>query len=91
MTAELRYAVAKKGSLAAALAAVLTALEVLAFKIPADKAYAQIRARLDKSGRPIGPNDLLIASQTVALGYTLVSDNEREFSCIEALHENWLR
>ena len=94
VAAELRYGVAKKGSpqLASTLEAILTALEVLALETPAAKAYGQIRARLEKSGRLIGANDLLIASQAVALGYTLVSDNEREFSRIEALqHENWLR
>ena len=94
VAAELRYGVAKKGSprLASALEAILTALEVLALERPADKAYGRIRAHLEKSGRPMGANDLLIASQAVALGYTLVSDHEREFSRIEDLrHENWLR
>lgn len=43
-------------------------------------------------GQPIGRNDLLIAAQTVALGYTLVTDNEREFTRIVELPvENWLR
>ncbi|HEU0015779.1 MAG TPA: hypothetical protein VFQ45_19025 [Longimicrobium sp.] len=33
-----------------------------------------------------------IAAQTVALGYTLVTDNEREFTRIAELRvENWLR
>ncbi|MBV8452793.1 MAG: VapC toxin family PIN domain ribonuclease, partial [Deltaproteobacteria bacterium] len=40
----------------------------------------------------IGGNDLLIAAQAVALGYTVVTDNEQEFSRIdELLSENWLR
>lgn len=35
---------------------------------------------------------LLIAAQTLSLGYTLVSDNEREFRRIEGLSvANWLR
>lgn len=94
VAAELRYGVVKKGSprLAGELEAILSALEILPFDVPADRAYGQIRARLEKSGRPIGANDLLIASQAVALGYTVVSDNESEFSRIEDLeHENWLR
>jgi tRNA(fMet)-specific endonuclease VapC len=67
-------------------------MEVLPFEAPADKTYALIRARLEKSGRPIGANDLLIASHAMALGYTLVTDNEREFSRIKDLaQENWLR
>jgi tRNA(fMet)-specific endonuclease VapC len=40
----------------------------------------------------IGPNDLLIAAHALALGCTLVTDNEREFSRINSLAvENWLR
>ena len=47
---------------------------------------------LSGDGRPIGGNDLLIAAQATALGYTIVTDNEREFSRIEGLAcENWLR
>ena len=92
VAAELRYGAVKKGStrLSAQLEAVLGVLEV--FETPADKAYGQIRTRLERVGRPIGGNDLLIASQALALGYTLVSDNEDEFARIEQLqHENWLR
>jgi tRNA(fMet)-specific endonuclease VapC len=94
VAAELRYGATKKGSvqLTAQLEAVLGALEVLPFEIPADKVYGLIRTRLEKAGRPIGGNDLLIASQAVALGHTVVTDNEDEFSRVENLrHENWLR
>jgi tRNA(fMet)-specific endonuclease VapC len=36
--------------------------------------------------------DLLIAAQTVALDFTLVTDNEKDFSRIGGLRvENWLR
>jgi tRNA(fMet)-specific endonuclease VapC len=35
---------------------------------------------------------LLIAAHALALGYTLVTDNEREFSRVDGLRcENWLR
>jgi tRNA(fMet)-specific endonuclease VapC len=51
-----------------------------------------IRTRLEQIGRPIGGNDLLIAAQAVALGYTIVTDNEGEFARIDGLlRENWLR
>ena len=51
-----------------------------------------IRARLEQAGRPIGGNDLLIAAQAIALGYILVTDNQREFVRIKDLScENWLR
>jgi tRNA(fMet)-specific endonuclease VapC len=40
----------------------------------------------------IGGSDLLIAAHAVALGCTIVTDNEREFDRIEGLpSENWLR
>ncbi len=94
VVAELRYGAAKKRSprLSAQLEAVLGALEVLSFETPADAAYGALRSRLEQAGRPIGANDLLIAAQAIALGFTIVSDNEKEFTRIENLpHENWLR
>lgn len=94
VAAELRYGAAKKGSprLLAQLKAVLGALEVLPFETPADSAYGLLRTRLEQAGTPIGGNDLLIAAQALALGHTIVTDNETEFTRIEDLpHENWLR
>jgi tRNA(fMet)-specific endonuclease VapC len=94
VAAELRYGAAKKGSprLAAQLEAVLGALDVLPFEVPADTAYGLIRIRLEQTGRPIGGNDLLIAAQAVALGHTIVTDNEGEFARIDGLlRENWLK
>lgn len=53
-------------------------------------AYAQLRARLERTGTPIGPLDTLIASQAIARKLTLVSNNEREFRRVSGLHiENW--
>ena len=94
VAAELRYGAAKRGSprLATQLEAVLDALDVVPFEAPADTAYGLIRTRLEQIGRPIGGNDLLIAAQAVALGYTIVTDNEGEFARIDGLPcENWLR
>ena len=94
VAAELRYGAVKKGSpgLIAQVEAVLNVLDVLPFEAPADATYGLLRARLEQTGRPIGGNDLLIAAQAVALGYTIVTDNEREFARIEGLpSENWLR
>jgi tRNA(fMet)-specific endonuclease VapC len=94
VAAELRYGAAKKNSprLSAQLVAVLGALEVLAFETPADVEYGLLRTRLEQAGRPIGANDLLIAAQALALGYTIVTDNEKEFARVEGLpRQNWLR
>ena len=94
VAAELRYGSAKRGSqrLTRQLEAVLGVLDVLPLRAPAHIVYGEIRTRLEQTGRPIGGNDLLIAAQTVALGYTIVTDNEAEFARIEGLlRENWLR
>ena len=94
VAAELRYGAAKKGSprLSAQLEAVLGALDVIALEAPADAAYGDLRAALEKSGRLIGPNDLLIAAQSLALGMVLVTDNVGEFERVDGLKvENWLR
>lgn len=94
VAAELRYGAVRKGSprLTAQLEAVLGTLEVLPFETPADETYGLLRARLERAGQSIGGNDLLIAAQTVTLGYTLVTGNEREFARIHDLScEHWLR
>jgi tRNA(fMet)-specific endonuclease VapC len=78
--------------LTAQLDAILAALEILPFEAPADAVYGRLRTDLERDGRPIGGNDLLIAAQATALGCTMVTDNEREFARIEGLVcENWLR
>lgn len=94
VAAELRYGAAKRGALrlSAQLEAVLGALDVLPLEPPADAAYGRLRADLERIGRPVGGNDLLIAAHAIALGHTIVTDNEREFDRIEGLAcENWLR
>jgi tRNA(fMet)-specific endonuclease VapC len=94
VAAELRYDAFKKGSsrLSAQLNVILGALNVLALEPPVDEVYGSLRAALEKAGRLVRPNDLLIAAQTLALRMTLVTDNEREFRRIDGLRvENWLR
>lgn len=52
--------------------------------------YGHVRAHLARNGTPIGPNDLLIASITLAQGFTLVTHNTREFSRVPGLAiEDW--
>jgi tRNA(fMet)-specific endonuclease VapC len=94
VAAELRFGAAKLDSprLTERLEAVLELLEIVPFEPPADAVYGRIRARLEQAGTPIGGNDLLIAAQAIALGDTVVTDNEREFGRVEGLRvENWLR
>ena len=94
VAAELRYGTAKKQSarLTTQLDVVLGALEVLPLEAPVDTIYGMLRARLERAGKPIGGNDLLIAAQALSLGYTIVTDNEAEFAQVKDLpRENWLR
>jgi tRNA(fMet)-specific endonuclease VapC len=94
VAAELRYGAAKKASarLTAQLEAVLGAVEVLALESPVDAIYGETRARLERAGHSIGANDLLIAAHALALGHTIVTNNEHEFSRVPDLRiENWLR
>ena len=93
VAAEVRFGADKKGSrrLTDQVAAVLGVLNILPFEPPADAVYGVIRANLEKAGRPIAANDLLIAAHAISLGCTLVTDNERDFSRIGSLSaENWL-
>ena len=94
VAAELRFGAEKKGSrrLAKRIAEVLETLEVLPVSAPADITYAAVRTSLEKAGRPMGANDLLIAAQAVTLDCILVTDNEQEFRWVKGLSmENWLR
>ena len=88
VAAELRFGAAKRGAqrLTQRIEAVLVRLAVLPFAAPADAVYAELRARLERAGRPIGGNDLLIAAHAVAGGHTLVTDDRdltriAELSC----------
>jgi tRNA(fMet)-specific endonuclease VapC len=94
VAAELRYGAGKKGSarLSAQLEAVLSVLDVLPFEPPADAIYAALRAGLEEAGTPLGANDMLIAAHALALGSTIVTDNEKGFARVRDLaRENWLR
>lgn len=52
--------------------------------------YAKIRSLLEKKGKPIGSNDLLIAAHALSLNVILVTNNEKEFKRIAELTvENW--
>ena len=91
--AELRYGCARKGSpkLLANVEAILDSIQVLAFDVPADTRYGGIRAELEAAGKPIGPNDLLIAAHALSSGAILATANIGEFTRVRGLEvENWL-
>jgi len=91
--AELRTGAAKSSSPVRTLRLVenfLRPLTIIEFTSQDAIHYAQVRARLENAGTPIGPLDTLIASQAVGRKLTLVSNNVREFRRVSGLHiENW--
>lgn len=94
VSAEIEFGVRKKGSadLATKVANIMRRIYVAPLAPPADESYAAIRLDLERRGRPIGPNDMLIAAHAIAIGATLVTDNVKEFSRVRGLPiENWLR
>jgi tRNA(fMet)-specific endonuclease VapC len=69
----------------------VSTFEIVPFDEKSCKIYAGIRASLEKSGVPIGPMDLLIASISLANNSILVSNNIKEFRRIKGLKlENWV-
>lgn len=65
--------------------------EIILFDEKCCQNYAMIRNTLEKSGSPIGPMDLLIASITMTHNFILVTNNVKEFKRIKALSiENWV-
>lgn len=52
--------------------------------------YGSIRADLERLGRPIGPNDLLIAATALAHSLALVTHNVSEFGRVPGLNiDDW--
>ena len=92
VASELRFGARKRNSeqLTRQLELVLSALQIMPFESPADQHYAKLRVYLGERGIPIGPNDMLIAAQTLALDCTVVTRNVREFSRVPGLKvDNW--
>lgn len=55
------------------------------------KKYGVIRHCLEKSGQPIGNNDLWIAAHALSLNTILVTNNSKEFIRVpDLLVENWV-
>lgn len=65
-------------------------LDVLPYDSGAAVHSGEIRSKLAKLGKPIGPYDLMIAGHARSLGYTLVTNNTREFQRVDGLLlANW--
>lgn len=90
--AELRFGVEKAGrpKLSDLVEAYLERLAILDWTNDVTIHYARIRSQLERSGKPVGNMDLLIASHAVSQGMTLVTNNVRHFSSVPGLEvEVW--
>ena len=73
-----------------ALALLLANIEIMKFDSMAAEGYGIVRAELEKAGTPIGPLDTMIAGHALSLGYTVVTNNTKEFERVNGLKiENW--
>ena len=66
-------------------------LEVLDYGSKAASHYGDIRANFERKGTPIGVNDLHIAGHARSEALIIVTNNEKEFVCVDGLRvENWI-
>jgi tRNA(fMet)-specific endonuclease VapC len=93
--AEMEFGIAKssKPKLAESkLYEFLVPFEIYDFNTSSARHYGKIRAELAKSGTPIGPMDMLIASIALANEMTIITNNVKEFERINELQiENWIK
>ena len=69
----------------------LEPFEIVGFDDHAAMLYAKIRASLEKKGKTIGPNDMIIAATVMARRGILISHNVKEFKQITGLQlEDWV-
>ena len=63
----------------------LSGIPILDFDWLAAEHFGDIFADLERRGLRIGERDMLIAAHARSLGYTLITNNTREFERIEGL------
>ncbi len=92
VAAELRFGAAKLGAprFQAAVEAWLAGFDVRPWPVEATQCYAQVRAVLERSGKPIGGMDLMIAAHALAEDSVVITNNAREFHRVPGLAvEEW--
>ena len=73
------------------LAVFLSPFTILHFSTEDAISAVQVRTELEKSGRPIGPYDTLIAAQGISRGLTVVTHNTEEFIRVPGIKlEDWV-
>lgn len=66
--------------------------QILPFDLSVARIHAQIWAHLWAVGTPIGDRDLIIGTTALAHGYSVLTENTREFARIpdlQVLHPSW--
>jgi tRNA(fMet)-specific endonuclease VapC len=58
---------------------------------PTEDCYAKLRVAMERSGEQVGPNDLWIAAQALALNAVVVTDDRIFQRLPDVKVENWLR
>ena len=75
-----------------ALTQFIAPLDIVSYDDEAAQYYGELRAHLEKQGRPIGSLDMLIAAHALSIDCTLITNNEREFIRVPHLKiDNWLK
>ena len=70
----------------------LLPFQIYGFSDSETKIYASVRSNLEKEGKIIGPNDLLIASIVLSHEGILITNNTKEFCRIKGLLvEDWTK
>ena len=69
-----------------AITQILLGISILDFDSDAARHYGDIFADLEKKGQRIGERDMLIAGHARSLGYTVVTNNTREFARVQGLN-----
>lgn len=91
---ELRFGAEKSQARGRAMATIDQLVQMIqpcALPLAAAEHYGYIRATLQQQGQPIGNNDLWLAAHALAEGWTLVTNNTREFIRVPGLRvENWV-
>lgn len=92
---ELVYGAARRGSpgLTARVRELIeSAVSIVPFDRAAAEVYGELRASLERAGRPLAEPDLRIAASALSRGLTLVTGNVRHFERVGDLAvEDWLR
>ena len=92
VAAELRFGAAKLASarFSAAVEAWLAGFDVRPWPLEAAHFYAQLRAALERLGKPVGAMDMLIAAHAMAEDSAIITNNAREFHRVPGLAvEEW--